>query len=293
MNPFDLNGPQFLIFYSCLFLITYVYIKIRIHSKEGDLPIPKLSTNDPYMLAYLRAGKREALKLATIVLFNRGFLTKDKKSNKLKITKPENADLVSFPVEKSILHVFKRRTSPYEIFESKICEQACEKYQAYFEQHNLNRNTSIARERLRIIMIPATAFLLIGAARIVFSLQAGKTNLWFLSIIMVLSFWVFSRIYRTPTTLVRTRVLEDFTALLSPGRKKASTREFKDGLYEQAMFAAVFGLPYEKLPEDLIDLFADKRKSKESGDSGFGWGCSSCSSCGGGGGCGGCGGCGT
>ncbi|HEX2521692.1 MAG TPA: hypothetical protein VHP35_06150 [Terriglobia bacterium] len=62
MNPFDLTGPQFLVFYlafgGCVLLALNFIRKARESSDNS-----KVTLTDPYLIAYLRGGKNEALSL--------------------------------------------------------------------------------------------------------------------------------------------------------------------------------------------------------------------------------------
>ena len=73
MNPFDLPGPQFLAFYAvlgaCVLLLLYV-LKQR---AEGGDPI-RLPSRDPYLIAYLRGGAVETVRLGVAVLVDRQLL---------------------------------------------------------------------------------------------------------------------------------------------------------------------------------------------------------------------------
>ncbi len=73
MNPFDLAGPQFLLFYlafgGCVLLVLNLIRRARESSDSS-----KVTLTDPYLIAYLRGGKNEALRLGTVSLIDRGLL---------------------------------------------------------------------------------------------------------------------------------------------------------------------------------------------------------------------------
>src|SRR6185503_20947566 len=73
MNPFELPGPQFLAFYAMLgagVLFAVYFLKQR---AEGGEPI-RLPSTDPYVIAYLRGGATEAVRLGVAVLVDRQLL---------------------------------------------------------------------------------------------------------------------------------------------------------------------------------------------------------------------------
>lgn len=64
MNPFDLSGPQFLLFYTILsgFVISGLVFWRR---RAELLPAPpRVDLADPYLIAYLRGGEEEVLRVA-------------------------------------------------------------------------------------------------------------------------------------------------------------------------------------------------------------------------------------
>ena len=72
-NPFDLRGPQFLLFYACLGVaITALAWWTRRARERADIPSRPLS--DYLEIAFLRGGTTEAIRVAVITLLDRGVL---------------------------------------------------------------------------------------------------------------------------------------------------------------------------------------------------------------------------
>ena len=69
MNPFDLNGPSFLVFYICVALMVIIALKLVIDEAEGGTP-RALPLNDPYHIAWLRGGTPEAARIAVLSLID-------------------------------------------------------------------------------------------------------------------------------------------------------------------------------------------------------------------------------
>jgi hypothetical protein len=71
VNPLDLSGPEFLLFYLVMgaFLLIAVAVLRRFGEPDSLLAV---SLNDPYQIAYLRGGANEVLRLATVGLIDRG-----------------------------------------------------------------------------------------------------------------------------------------------------------------------------------------------------------------------------
>ena len=72
MNPFDLNGPNFLVFYglcgAAVCLVLYLLRLQEPQTPEGAVP------TDPQTIAYLRGGATEALRITAVTLLERGAL---------------------------------------------------------------------------------------------------------------------------------------------------------------------------------------------------------------------------
>ena len=71
MNPFDLPGPQFLAFYTALGVGVTLLLHLLRWAAESGKPL-KVNFSDPYLIAYLRGGENEALRVATVSLIDRG-----------------------------------------------------------------------------------------------------------------------------------------------------------------------------------------------------------------------------
>ena len=65
MNPFDLPGPQFLLFYLGLSAAVIVALVVARKFAESSAA-PKLDLSDPYLIAYLRGGDAETLRVAAV-----------------------------------------------------------------------------------------------------------------------------------------------------------------------------------------------------------------------------------
>src|SRR5262245_590198 len=78
MNPFDLRGPEFLLFSFCFSLAVVIAIVVLRRRAESG-PAPKIDLGDPYLVAYLRGGGDEALRLVVVSLVDRGALVMDGK----------------------------------------------------------------------------------------------------------------------------------------------------------------------------------------------------------------------
>jgi hypothetical protein len=62
MNPFDLPGPEFLVFYIVLAALTLAALVL--HRRAAESAGSPVTLSHPYQVAYLRGGWREALSVA-------------------------------------------------------------------------------------------------------------------------------------------------------------------------------------------------------------------------------------
>ena len=69
--PFDLTGPQFLVFYPIFAIGVAGLVRYLFAQREevAELVLPRLT--DPYRIALLRDGRREAVRIAVLALVER------------------------------------------------------------------------------------------------------------------------------------------------------------------------------------------------------------------------------
>jgi uncharacterized protein (TIGR04222 family) len=99
MNPFDLSGPQFLVFYIGVAVVVVGAVKLAIDTGEGGAP-PALPLGDPYQIAWLRGGTPEAARIAVLSLVDRSLLVVD--IDDLVIPTPVRSFVLK-PIESAIL----------------------------------------------------------------------------------------------------------------------------------------------------------------------------------------------
>lgn len=284
MNPFDLRGPEFLLFYACLSAVVIAaLVWYRKTNEDGDAP--RLDASDPYLIAFLRGGKNETARVAVLSLIQRRLLEVVNET-RLRATQDSRREMVSNPVERSVLGYFSSASEAAEIFKSGAIEAACQGYQERLERLGLLPDAEAKSRRwvaaawasgtlLTVAMIKST----VGLARhrpIAFLVILG-----ILSIIGVL-------IAAHPRLTGRGRaVVRDLQSLM--GGLKDRSFMFNAHAAELPLLAAVFGLG--AVPAAAFPYREKLFPQATSGSSGCGSSCGS--SCGGGGcGGGGCGGCG-
>jgi len=306
VNPFDLRGPEFLLFYfifAVAVLIVLVLLRRR-DEREGGLKPP---IDDPYLVAFLRGGEDEALRVAALSLMDRGLLKltssgtsvlfSSAAENRLELTDPKAIEAVKRPIEKSVLEAFKTAQPIGTTLQSLVGCKACIDYAESLERLGLLPDPDIRAARSRRYWIALAVLLGVAVLKILIALSRGRTNILFLIILAALAAYVTSRISNPFRTDRGEKFLEDVKSLFGTLRLRADSLRPGGATADLVWLASAYGLTAVS-PVFFPQVDALRRKSRWEDGSG-GWG-SSCSSCGGGGGCGGggcggggCGGCGS
>jgi uncharacterized protein (TIGR04222 family) len=285
MNPFDLSGPSFLVFYFLVAAIVVIAVKLAIDSAEGGAT-PALPLSDPYQIVWLRGGTPEAARNAVLALTDRGLLTVS--GDRLANMSPARSSARE-PIESAILgRCAQSGTAATAILNDPAVERACAAYQTRLEQLHLTPDAGMRVGRYRWFAIAAAILLGIALIKIDIAIGRGRYNVGFLVILAVIALWMVWRLVRGRRTSLGNRMLTDLRRLFRALRHRAATIRPGTMTSDTVLLGAVFGL--SALP---ATGFADlQRVYKKSAGSGGGCGSSCGSGCGGGGG-GGCGGCGS
>ena len=265
---------------------------------------PRLPTSNPYLIAYLRGGANEVLRLATVKLVDVGYLRNEdkfvgrKKGGPIEVFQP--------PVEAAVFDFFKESTAPAEVMSDTRAREAAECYQPRLEELGLLPDSE-ARKR-RLMLFGAVAFLLLGTAllKILVAFSRGRHNILFLIFASIVATYFSYKLTNPRLTALGTKMLRHLQLLFSVQRAKASAAGFRLSSDESMLIAAIFGTANINSPSHVWVREAFKKSQRSSsgasscgascgsscssssgGDSGGGSSCGS--SCGGGGGCGGCG----
>jgi uncharacterized protein (TIGR04222 family) len=284
MNPFDLSGPSFLVFYICVALIVVIALKLVIDGAEGGAP-PALPLSDPYQIAWLRGGTPEAARIAVLSLTDRGLLAV---SGDNLVNSSHAQPVVREPIESAIL----ARCRPFGTAATAVLgdpgvERACAPYRARLERLQLMPDAAMRAQRYRGFTIASAILFGIALAKIVIAFGRNRYNVGFLLILTAIALGMVWFLVHRPRTHLGNRMLKDLKRLFRALRQRAATIRAGAMTSDAMLLAAVFGI--SALP---ATGFADfLRVYKKAASSGGGCGSSCGSGCGGGGG-GGCGGCG-
>lgn len=312
MNPLDLTGPEFLRFY-----FTYgVAILVLARMAQALLgrsapPIPRARwiagvyprARDAYAIAILRGGRQEAVRTLLARLVGLDLLTVGDEGGLVPKPEAEEPDLL--PIEAAAWNAIRREAS---LTTTAAEWQILGAVGSHLREIELElEEQGVLPDRRRrtayrtVTFLAAAAILGMGLAKLGVALSRGRTNIFFLLLLLVIFTIALFVLLRLPR---RTSAGEQYLAWLREAHR-GIVRETRSGQRrnagEIALAAGIYGLVEVPDLAPLNQSFArhDQRKRDDSGGSSSS--SSSCSSgssdsggssCGGGCGGGGCGGCG-
>jgi uncharacterized protein (TIGR04222 family) len=288
MNPFDLPGPQFLAFYGVLATVTILVVALATRKAEGGAP-PRVNLSDPYSIAYLRGGKNEALRIATVSLIDRGLLTYQE--GERLVTTPDVApDLAQRAIERALLGKFKTPDSATAIFTDSRLEYACADYMRSLSHLGLLPSPDDRDARHRRFLMALFVLLGVAGIKLILAFMRGRSNVGFLLVMTGVAVVVAYKVTHPSRTTRGSAFLADLRTMFA-GLKDRRLSILPGGATgEAALLAAVYGL--SMLPAEVFPYVQTLYPKAASSSGGSSCGTSCGSSCGGGDG-GGCGGCGS
>jgi uncharacterized protein (TIGR04222 family) len=310
VNPFDLRGPEFLLFYFMFSTAVLIILHLLLQRDERrDVGKPPL--DDPYLIASLRGGESEALRVAALSLIDRGLLAlrssgtsvlfPGDSQNRLEVKDTSAIDAAKRPIEKRVLEAFKT-SQPISTMNSLLGCSACLDYTLNLERFGLLPGPEIRAARQRRLWIALAILVGVAGLKIVIALSRGRTNLLFLIILASLAAYVALRIGNPFRTARGEEFLNDVKSLFANLRLRADTLRPGGSTSDLVWLASAFGLTaVSPILFPHVSALMPRRPQRELGSGSWGSSssCGTFSSCGGGGcgggGCGGggCGGCGS
>lgn len=289
MNPFDLRGPEFLVFYAFLGAAVLAAIALRRWLFEPQAPVSERLT-DPTSIAYLRAGSKEVLRLTILSMIERGLL----ESNGPKLESKTVRDHRELPaLERLVLDKFARQGEASAVFSDASLERECKRVRESLEVSGLVPDASQRALRWWSTCAGIAVLAIVASIKIQVALARGRTNVLFL-IVLAIAFTIGAVLLaRLPRTPRGSAMIRDLRALLEQARRRYLDPSSSAELALVAATFGVAGLPDSIQASRAQQLFPKGSSSSSGCGASWGTGCgSSCgSSCGGGcgGGCGGCG----
>jgi uncharacterized protein (TIGR04222 family) len=301
INPLELTGPNFLIFYMLLgtLVLALMYLLRRL-SESGA--VPRVDYSDPYLIAYLRGGELETMRVAAVSLIDRGFLILS--NRRLELVNDRAIDLVRRPVEAAVLRRAQATNDLMLFFDSRTIRRTTVEYKETLQRLRLLPDAHIYRVRMLILAAALAVLIGFALASAVTAAMRGRYNIFYLILLAAFFCGVAIKYYNPLRTALGDALLTDLRTLFQSLKNRASMIRAGGATGEAVLLMAVFGinaLPGATFP--AAREFDDRRRSNRT-SCGGGHGCHSChsscssscssASCGGGGGsgCGGGGGCG-
>ncbi|HKQ78095.1 MAG TPA: TIGR04222 domain-containing membrane protein [Blastocatellia bacterium] len=302
MNPFDLIGPEFLFFYFCFSIIVIVAIVVLRRRAESG-PAPKIDLGDPYLIAYLRGGENEALRVAVVSLVDRGMLVMDDYT--VRRADHVTAGTAKNSIEYEVLKKFGAPDKAASVFKDSDLKSEFQPYRDKLELAGLMPDSAVRSARVKRLLLALTALGIVGVIKIQIGLSLERP-VSFLVVMMIVAM-IIAAVSSFPRLTARGKAtLDDITNLYSGLKARVNSFSPGSSSAELAMFAAVFGVAalaatpfgYARtlFPQATSGSSCGSACGSSDSSSGSSDGGSSCgSSSDGGGGCGGggCGGCGS
>jgi uncharacterized protein (TIGR04222 family) len=283
MSPFDLPGPQFLIFFVILGGVLAAFLWLFRHHGEKGKTVSAPELTDPYLVACLRAGPEEVWRLATIRLIDRGLMKADDATISV-VGDAEPEDLPN-EVERATLEWFRTPQDAISLIKESSSARLRQVVSPYEERlielGLLPGSTANAGNQARYVAA-AGVLALVAIVKISIALDSGHKNIGFLVILAAGGLFVLYKAAMPVRTRKGQAVMEDLEKLFSRLHQPGALQPGKSSA-EVMWMAAVFGVG--------ALAFSHLEKLYPKAQSGGSCGSSCGSSCGGGGGgCGGCGG---
>lgn len=302
-NPLDLPGPQFLAFYAVLAIVVIAAVFLWRRVRTNGIPVPDLS--DPYLLAQLRGGQPEALRVAIVSLMDRGLLQQTAEGQ-VTAASDEAASLARRPIEQTLLHAFRTPGPAWRLLArgaSRDVDMCCDALEEDLKDMGLVANAAIRASDW--LTVAGALAIVVGTSglKIHVALERGRHNIGFLVFLTAAVTVVLLCSLAKRRTAVGDRAIAEAKQRFAGLRDRAGTLAPGGATNEVALVAAVFGVA--ALPAVVFPFVHEVFPRAQSGAATGGCSASGCgggsgssdggsgSGCGGGGGCGGgCGGCG-
>ena len=275
-------------FYAILGVLTIGSLWLARRTSEAA-GAPRIDYSDPYLLAYLRGGGPEVIRVVTVSLIDRGLVQST--DDQLVVINETAVNIVRRPIEKALLQHFRFRAKTASAFTSPAILSTCQEYKDTLERLALLPDESILRARLWRFCIAVIVLTGVAALKILIALQRGRTNIFFLVLLAVFFVFIAIRVHNPLRTRRGDALLADLRHLFSSLKARAPMLRPGGETADAALLMAVFGLdalPAASFP--YAKRFQPRNTASSTSSCGSACGSSSGSSCGGGGGCGGCGG---
>lgn len=290
MNVFNWTGPQFLAFYFIFAGIIVLFVRYRAPRGHKDRS-PNIDLGDPYLIAYLRGGAAEAVRIATLALIDRDLLDLHP-GPEVETRAGVDPNIVRRPLERAILKACKSRQSPEQLMANEDFAIVAKLESGdVLERDGLLLSPAGQKQQQNFLFLIAALLGGVALIKMAIAVSHGRTNVEYLFMMCVIAIFLVFKFGKRTRTRAGEQVLISAKEIYNGLKHRAHTLRAGADPDSAALLAATFGiaaLPVYAYAESQA-LF---KKSVTGGSSSSGCGSSCGSSCGGGGCGGGCGGCG-
>lgn len=277
MNPFDLDGPRFLLFYLCFAPAAILFWRLLwiFGTRRSDASV----LVDPIEIAYLRGGPREAIRVAVLGLIERDIIERPSDIIVRTNAKTMRTNPSMNPIERALAtHLIDGHSAENTAREQKLHAELTP-WRTKLERLGFIDRTGLLSLRLWLFLATLATLLGVSGSKIAIAYARGHSNFFFLIVMTLIAAIVAQRVwFRSRTTTAGRQVLASLQSLHQQAKPS--------GVAEVMLQAAVFGAVVSSAAGNP---FYGKVESTQSGGAG---GCGTSGGDGGGDGGGGCGGCG-
>jgi len=243
LNPLDLRGPDFLVFYLVFMVATTLVVwAYRWHMESGspgeEVAAGKEIAEDPYQVAYLRGGRDEVIRVAVISLIERGLLQAE--AEKLVVTDPDAADKVRRNLDKAILMMAASDGRAQSLYSHDLVLREADLIAEPLRKLRLLSDERIKTVRI-VAMVAAVGLLwLVAGAKIAVALSRGRTNILFLIILAVVAPVAVGLVTLPRVTALGRKTCNYLQTMFARLRDRRETFQLTHTTSELTFLAAVF-----------------------------------------------------
>jgi len=160
-------------------------LKIKTCGKYESGPIPRIDLSDPLLIAFLRGGHSEAMRVAAVSLIDRGLL--HCAGTRLETASLTRSESVRRPIEKALLEKFVVSGEVASMFDDSRLKSTLKQYEETLKKVRLLPDESITLGRTVIF---GTALLIltgVGLSKLYLALARGRPNVCFLIILVIVA----------------------------------------------------------------------------------------------------------
>src|SRR5688500_16725244 len=180
LNPFDLRGPEFLVFYLVFAgLVLAGQLLARRLGERASRPRPPV---DPRRIAYLRGGATEVVRVATVDLVQRGLL--DASADWL-VAREGAASRVTDRLDRALVAACEAGRRSSDLLSRAILDPIDREYRPQLEEMGLLVGERVRSARILVAILAIMTLVGVGLAKVMIALERGRTNVGLLIVLLI------------------------------------------------------------------------------------------------------------